>query len=189
MGQTKTVQTGTICANHSQTKRPLWSFDYALDFNARPKIADVLMNSFKDLKLSQEEKANLTCHCRQELHFYRSLSAHELDPYISELIAKLQKFNRHHTHIKASGFGAVICMAAAFSGQLNNQKTKILFELSDVPLKLFPQDWINIQKLGPHISLDFLPSQNWLASMKSLTELPSYFPLPKSRKTVSKRVA
>jgi hypothetical protein len=191
MGQTKTVQTGTISANHSHSKQPIWSFDYCLDFQDRPRISDVLMSTFKDLKLSQEEKINLTCQCREELHFYRSLSADELAPYIEKLKKNIQKHGRHQSHIKASGFGAVICMAAIFSGELNSKKSKISFELSDVPLKLFPQDWINTQNLSPQISLEFMPSQTWLSTMKSLTELPSYFPMPKTAKRSSsaKRVA
>jgi hypothetical protein len=190
MGQTKTVQTGTIAANHSQSNRPLWSFDYCLDFNSRPKIADVLMSTFKNLKLSQEEKANLTCLCREELHFYRSLSVQELAPYIEELKGKILKHNRHHSLIKASGFGAVICLAAVFSGDLNSKKSKIVFELSDVPLKLFPKEWISTQNIGSHISIEFIAGESWLASMKSLTEQPSYFPaLKPSKISPGKRVA
>ena len=45
---------------------------------------------------------------------------------------------------------------------------------------------MNTLKLGAPLSMDFIPSQNWLATMKSLTELPSYFPVQKAKKAINK---
>lgn len=180
---------GTIEATTHAKSNHRWQLDFELTPKEAPNLDNTLMTNFKDLDLAPEEKRVLTFQCREELFCYRHINFRDVEPFVRELIAKLNHRSRKKITLNASDMGAFICLAAAYSGEIRSD-VKLTLELSDLPLKLFPVEWVKIPKMGRNISIHVGPFQTWMGEIKSLTEFPTHLPVNKqARSTNAKKVA
>ncbi|MCK6595581.1 MAG: hypothetical protein L6Q33_10300, partial [Bacteriovoracaceae bacterium] len=70
--------------------------------------------------------------------------------------------------VEASEYGAYICLAAAYSGKLPNNK-KIKFVLSSSPIALFPKSFIKSNELPNNCEIVYcIKSEHWFDEYESL---------------------
>lgn len=150
--------------------------------NKQPKMNEVLMVNFKKYHLTPQEKRNLSQKHRETILAYQSISTESLDQYVQKLLNLFEAKSEEVLHVKASDFGAFICLAAIFSHSFPVKK-KITFHLTSMPLSLFPKKWARNKKVAQNIEICFDEDVCWEGNFKSLTQAPPFLELPRSAKT------
>lgn len=166
----------TFCSNQ---KSKNLSFDVTP--NNSPQMKEILMVNFKKYHLTAEEKRNLSQKHREQILAYQSIPTQSLDPYVEKLLGLIKNKSGETLHIKASHFGAFICLAAIYSKIFPND-AKVVFHLTSLPLSLFPKKWAKTNKPSANISIVFEEDVCWEGSFRSLTQAPNYLDLPKASK-------
>lgn len=164
----------TFCTNQ---KPKNLSFDVTPSNS--PQMKEILMVNFKKYHLTPEEKRNLSQKHREQILAYQSIPTQSLDPYVEKLLGMIKSKSEQTLHIKASHFGAFICLAAIYS-KVFPADVKVVFHLTSLPLSLFPKKWAKTNKTSSNISIQFEEDVCWEGSFKSLTQAPTYLDLPKS---------
>lgn len=147
--------------------------------SSSPEMKEVLMVNFKKYHLTPEEKRNLSQKHREQIIAYQSISNQSLDPYVGKLLDLIKNKKEETLHIKASHFGAFICLAAIYSKSFP-ANSKVIFHLTSLPLSLFPKKWTKTNKLSSNVQIHFEEDVCWEGNFKSLTQAPNHLELPKS---------
>jgi hypothetical protein len=164
----------TFCSNQK-----LKNLSFDVTPSSAPEMKEVLMVNFKKYHLSPEEKRNLSQKHREQIIAYQSISNQSLDPYVEKLLGLIENKNSQTIHVKASHFGAFICLAAMYSKSFPTD-VKVVFHLTSTPLSLFPKKWNKTNKLSSNITIHFEHDVCWQGNFKSLTQAPTHLQLPKS---------
>jgi hypothetical protein len=131
-------------------------------------LADSMMASFENLKLTAEEKKQLSRSHRKMLNYYRHLNPFSLNMDAKKLIAEINQSKKNHFVIEANHYGAYICLAALYSGKLSQDK-KIEFILEKAPLALFPKAFMkSVPKSNHHHVVFNMTEDCWLSPFSSL---------------------
>ncbi len=157
-------------------QRPARSLKYDLP---SPKIsmADTLMSEFSHLGLSSDEKNKLSRQHREYFCSFKLLTEKDIKKSRQELIKMLKDFQNEALVIKASETGALICLAAIFSGQLP-QNTEWRFELEEIPLPFFPKELIKKSTAAQSFEISFKYHENGaLKPFPTLKKAPAYMGL------------
>ncbi len=137
-------------------------------------VAETLMSNFKDLNFSKKEKRALTQKHREKIQYFRNLTKDQMQSESHKLIQKLKNYQNSEITIQASEIGAYICLVAIFSGELP-KNTNWRFELSSVPLGLFPQSLVKDKNAGQERDISFILEEDcWLKPFKSLYQTPNH---------------
>jgi len=140
-------------------------------------FAETMMKQFTDLGLDQAEKMVLSIQHRKIICKYKSIDQKLLKKIgrdvFHAIAEKVQK--KVDVRIKASGIMAYFCVAAMYAGKLPKNK-HIVFELSAIPLTLFPKSLIKEMPNSPEI-IFFIERENWISPFKSLYQCPGYMNL------------
>lgn len=151
-----------------------------LSFDETPKSSvpmdQTFMRKFNMLKLTKEEKINLSTIDRQIIYYYRSIDCSKLEFLAKKFMEKISKLQERKISIRAENFGAYICLTSLFSGNLPQNKI-IHFELSNVPLSLFPKKLLPVSgienvEVGSHSVVFDYERDSWIAPFKSLHNCP-----------------
>lgn len=149
-------------------KRKLLEFEPSLK---NPDSFDsLLISQFDFIKLDKNEKRALSKNLRLRLYHYMTFSLFEMKRYKKELIKKIEQQKSHYILIEADEFGAYICMAALYSGELPEDK-EIDFHLTQSPFGLFPKELL-ISKNLHHNHRAYFESapDSWLGPFESLCD-------------------
>jgi hypothetical protein len=131
-------------------------------------MAETMMASFGHLKLTAEEKKNLSRTHRKMLNYYRHLCPFSLNGDSKKLIAEINASKETQIVIEANHYGAYICLAAHYSGKLDASK-KIEFILQKAPMALFPKAFMKAEpKINQHKITFRLSEDCWLSPFSSL---------------------
>lgn len=142
-----------------------------LPYETYPYESDLdrtMISSFGDIHLTKKEKQNLSRDLRIKLHGFKEINLFELTHYAHKLCQTINKLPGQHYSFSATEYGAFICLAALFSGELDSKKT-IEFNLGNAPICFFPKLLI---KTPPHKTHQFIFSEEskyWLSNFHSLT--------------------
>lgn len=137
-------------------------------------LSATLMNSFNDLGFTNEEKTKLTQEYRKHLRAYENVKNAEIRKAQRDLVSTLKKLKDESLVIKASDFGAFVCLAAIFSGDLPSN-VEWRFELEEFALPLFPKNLIKNKAACQsfEIALKYSP-ESWISLFPSLQKVPSF---------------
>ena len=131
-------------------------------------LTDSMMASFETLNLTAEEKKQLSRSHRKMLNYYRHLNPFSLNADAQKLITEINQSKQAHVIIEAHHYGAYICLAALYSGELSEDK-KIEFILEKAPLALFPKAFIKSEpKDCQHKVIFHLSEDCWLSPFSTL---------------------
>ena len=129
-------------------------------------ISESLMSCYSKLKLTAEEKRELSLNHRKIIHQYQCLDDQIILMYVDKFINALPN-SRKRIKIETSDFGSYICLAAIHSGKIPNE-LKISFELEDSPVELFPKKFIK-KALNSSSKVKFTYSEDsWVRPFKTL---------------------
>ena len=165
----KELHQGKIEFYPAQNKKK--AFKYNLEVPC-PEVSDTLMNQFRGLGLSEEEKRDLTLNHRKKIFFFQNLKTQQIVKNSNQFIKELKKYKDENLVIKASGEAAYICLAAIYSGKVPAH-TNWKFELSSVPLGLFPKELVKTEASRVDICLE-LQKDCWLKPFKTLYSAPKF---------------
>lgn len=127
-----------------------------------------MMSTFEYLKLSPEEKKQLSARHRRVLNNYRQINPFALNIDARELIEQIKKCKSSTLVIEAHDYGAYICLAALYSGKLPTDK-KIEFNFEGSPLALFPKSLLkNTPKSRGHKIVFRVGEDSWLSPFSTL---------------------
>lgn len=164
-----------------------------LEFNLKPKkpcFLDTLMENFKQLNFSNEEKIKLKQQFREWIWRYQEVGDNSFVKNRDQLIAEIQSHQKK-VYIHSEDFGSFLCLGAAFSGDLPDNVV-ISFHLESLPINLFPKKWIQAP-LPKNVNIEVENKINtWLDEFETLTNRPRHFIKEKSliiRNHVKKRSA
>lgn len=161
--------------NSDSKGKTLVSFDVTP--NSEPSVNQKLMCNFKEIGFSEVERRELSYKHREHICYYQNMDEKIISEYSEKLIAKINRSSGQKLLIKASDFGAYICLAAIFSGNLPTDKS-LRFELSSVPLSLFPKKLVHQQIQSLNHEVVFLLGEDcWIRPFKSLYHCPDYIQL------------
>lgn len=173
MGQQIHLEGQVKIFKHKNNRGKLGSSPFKLSVK-KPEIVDCLMSKFKNFNFSEKEKQLLSAKHRELICEYTQIKDNDLTKYSNKLIKELKKYKDEVITIKASDFGAFVCLAAIFSGKLP-QEQNWNFELSSTPVKLFPKSLVKDKFAAESYNVSFIvESDCWLKPFKSLSECPSY---------------
>ena len=131
-------------------------------------LADTMMASFENLKLTADEKKQLSRSHRKLLNYYRHINPFSLNMDAKKLILEINQSKQTHVVIEANHYGAYICLAALYSGKLSKDK-KIEFILEKAPLALFPKTLIKAEPKDRVHKVVFNVSEDcWLSPFSTL---------------------
>ena len=131
-------------------------------------LADTMMSSFENLKLSPDEKKQLSRTHRKLLNCYRHLNPFSLNMHAQKLIHEINHSKQTNIVVEANHYGAYICLAALYSGKLSEKK-HVEFILEKAPLTLFPKALIKSEpKASLHSAIFNLNEDCWLSPFSSL---------------------
>ena len=131
-------------------------------------LTDTMMSSFESLKLTPDEKKQLSRSHRKLLNYYRHLNPFSLNMDAQKLIHEINNSKQSHVVIEANHYGAYICLAALYSGKLSQSK-HIEFILEKAPLALFPKALIKSEPKDRFHKVVFNVSEDcWLSPFSSL---------------------
>lgn len=140
-------------------------------------MADTLMSEFSHLGLSHEEKNKLSRQHREYFCAFKLLREKDIKKSRQELIKLLKDFRNEALVIRASEAGALVCLAAIFSGQLP-QNVEWRFELEEIPLPLFPKELVKSCSAAQSFEISFKYKEGGaLKPFPSLKKAPSYLGL------------
>lgn len=126
-----------------------------------------MMVAFDYLNLSAEEKKQLSVGHRKILNYYRNVNPFNLNHDALELINQIKNCKNKTIFIKAYDYGAYICLAALYSGQLPTDK-QIEFHLEESPIALFPKSLIKKSPKDEHKVLFHIGEDCWLKPFSTL---------------------
>lgn len=154
-------------------KKPVKNIEF--EFQAKKlEMTEILMSHFSHLELSHEEKKNLTFKHRELIAQIENIPAKQIQKYSNALVNELKQFKNKSVTIKASHLGAYICLSAIFSGKVPVENDW-QFELSSVPLKLFPEMLVKENRAALSQSIHFQMEKDcWMKPFKSLYACPEY---------------
>lgn len=164
---------GKIQAHGLKSSNKTWVLPFDVSPSSTPSLHQTLMSNFKNLKLNDHEKRQLSQKCREEIVHYQNIQEEALLPYVEKLLASLHQSSQTELRIVAQDLGAFICLAAIYSGRLPQNKT-LIFELSDAPLSLFPKKWMREKKQSKTVEVHFQLQSSWLMSFQTLAKCPTY---------------
>lgn len=140
-------------------------------------MADTLMSEFSHLGLTSDEKNKLSRQHREYFCSFKLLTEKDIRKTRTELIRMLKDYSDEPLVIKASEAGALICLAAIFSGQLPNN-TEWRFELEEIPLPFFPKELIKKSSAAQSFEISFKYNEDGaLKPFPTLKKAPSYMGL------------
>lgn len=129
-------------------------------------FSESLMSCYTKLKLTPEEKRDLSLNHRKIIHQYQKLDDQVVLMYVDKFINALPT-SRKRIKIETSDFGSYICLAAIHSGKIP-EDLKISFELENSPVELFPKKFVK-KALNSKSKVKFTYSENsWVRPFKSL---------------------
>ncbi|WP_127718150.1 hypothetical protein [Halobacteriovorax sp. HLS] len=129
-------------------------------------LCDSLMSCYSNLKLTKEEKKELSIEHRKIIHQYQSLDDEVILKYVDKFINALP-ISKKKIKIETSDFGSYICLAALHSGKIP-QDLKLSFELEDSPVELFPKKFVK-KALTSDTDVKFTYNEDsWVAPFKTL---------------------
>jgi len=157
-------------------EKSIFSYDMEAD-KVEPSFEMTMMKEFNDLNLSHEEKILLSTEHRKIIYKYKSIKQNQLKKIGKEVFQTITEEVKKKVdiRIKAKGIMAYFCLAAIYSGKLPSNK-HIIFELSAIPLSLFPKDLVKKSTDLPEIVF-FIENENWISQFKSLYQCPKYMSL------------
>ncbi|MBT7611339.1 MAG: hypothetical protein HN576_16385 [Bacteriovoracaceae bacterium] len=137
-------------------------------------MAETFMTNFSDIELSEYEKQHLTQANRCELIHYKSITFAEVESFARQLLSNISSNHSEMISIKASGFGAYVCLAAITSQELpKNKKYQIVLE--GFPLMLYPKDLMKTKRATHNVEITYtIEEESWLNSFSSLTAAPDH---------------
>ncbi len=140
-------------------------------------IADTLMSEFSHLGLSSIEKNKLSRQHREYFCSFKFLKESEIKKMRAALVRDLKPFKDESLVISASEGGALICLAAIFSGELP-QNVDWRFELEELALPLFPKELIKNYSAAQSFEITFkYHEKGFIKSFPSLRKAPGYMGL------------
>jgi hypothetical protein len=130
-----------------------------------------MMNSFKNVCFTFEEKKKLSKAHRIDLFNYLNINLFELNKYANDLTSKINEIANSESEllIEASDYGAYICLAALFSGKIS-KKIKVSFKLVESPLGLFPDTLLKKNPTKNQTIFYNLNSDSWFNEFQTLCE-------------------
>lgn len=162
---------GKILFLSANTSRKATSLKYknpSFQISHNESITDTMMSSFEHLNFSTEEKKNLSRTHRKLLNSYRRINLFSLKLDAQKLINEINHSKQTHIKIEANDYGAYICLAALYSGNLPADK-KIEFILENAPLALFPKSLLKSEPTSNKHKITFrLNNDCWIRPFKSL---------------------
>ncbi len=137
-------------------------------------LCDMLMSEFAPLGLRTHEKRNLSLKDRQHLCRFSKLDGQDIRRHAERFLKTLSKLRPGtQVHVNAKDVAAYVCLAAIFSGDVP-EHVEIVFELSEVPVKLFPKELV-CAEMPANVDLSFIsPQDSWLNQFQSICEMPSH---------------
>jgi hypothetical protein len=141
-------------------RRTILNFDLPVKESS---FSDFLMSSHTGLRLTQEEKRELSLGHRRIIQQYLSLDQKTLlDEFVNALPS-----SKKNVKICTQDFGSYICLAAISMGKIP-EDLNVSFDLVDTPTELIPKKLY--KKLEQkNISVNFLYSEDsWVTPFKSL---------------------
>jgi hypothetical protein len=137
-------------------------------------MAETFMSNFCDMGLSEDEKQLLTQENRCELIHYRNITPEEIQYYVQQLLSNINSNHSEVIAIKASGFGAYVCLAALTFQELPKNK-QYQISLEGIPLMLYPKNLIKSKKATHNVEISYtIEEKSWLNSFASLTSAPDH---------------
>ena len=146
-------------------KKALMSYDTEV---MEVGFEQTMMSAFDFLNFSAEEKKHLSKRHRKVLSSYCHINPFALNSDAKELVDLISKCKSDILVIEARDYGAYICLAALYSGQLPSHK-KIEFHFENAPLALFPKSFLkNPPKHIKHKIVFNLAPDCWLKPFSTL---------------------
>ncbi len=143
----------------------LLKFEMAMFTN---DFSDTFMSNFRDLNLTEKEKKSLSRAHRDLIGQYKKISPFSLNKDKNNLLQAIESSKETSITIEASEYGAYICLAAAYSGKLPENK-KIKFVLSSSPIALFPKSFVKNEDLPNNCEIIYcIKSEHWFDNFESL---------------------
>ncbi len=137
-----------------------------------PFITESFMSQCKELPLNNKEKSTLTQNNRYELKFFKSIEEDDLGPVINDFVNGLKTYYGKPMVVEASSTGAFLCLAAILSGKLPKGQNWT-FELTDLPVAVFPENLIKSPDSLEHYHVNFQFHPNsWMNSFPTLKKAP-----------------
>ncbi len=166
--------------NHNGTPQA-FSFNAAI---SDPALCDLFMSEFAPLGLATHEKRELSRRDREQLCRFRNLDCDDVKKHAAKFIKTLNKVSPGATVvINASDVAAYVCLAVIYSGNVPSH-VQLQFELSDVPVKLFPKDLVTTS-MPDNVDINFCPLEDsWLNRFQSVCELPAHMESKSKRRHV-----
>ncbi|MCF8058808.1 MAG: hypothetical protein K9K67_05910 [Bacteriovoracaceae bacterium] len=166
-----------LCADIQVKKQGRKKVFKNIKFNLPEKeitIADTLMSEFSDLGFSTEEKNKLSRQHREYFCSFKSLKESEIKKMRTALVKDLLCLEDESLVICASEGGALICLAAIFSGELP-KNVDWRFELEDLALPLFPKELIKNCSAAQSFEITFkYHEKGFIKPFPSLRKAPGY---------------
>lgn len=164
---------GDIVLKKTGQNRSLRHLKFDLPEEKFPFTA-TLMSSFSSLNLSDEEKSKLTQDHRKYLCHFNYIQEKDLKKAQRELVLALKKLQNDSLVIRANEFGAYVCLAAIFSGELPTG-VDWRFELEEFALPLFPKNLVKNKHAGHLYEIALKYSSNgWVGPFPSLRKVPDF---------------
>lgn len=140
----------------------------AIQQKINESITDTMMSSFEALNFTSEEKKILSLSHRKLLNSYRQINLFSLKLDAQKLVNEINKSKLSFITIEAHDYGAYVCLAALYSGNLSDDK-KIEFILENAPLALFPKVLIKAESHSKKHKVSFRVNNNcWMRPFKTL---------------------
>jgi len=137
-----------------------------------PFITETFTSQLKELPLNSKEKKNLSQNNRYELKFFKSIEEDDLHGVIDDFVNGLKSYYGKPMVVEASSTGAFLCLAAILSGKLPENQNWT-FELTDLPVAVFPQNLIKSPSALDHFHINFQFHPNsWMNSFPTLKKAP-----------------
>ncbi|MBT6324417.1 MAG: hypothetical protein HOJ35_00455 [Bdellovibrionales bacterium] len=132
-------------------------------------LTEKFIYRFKSLKMCKNEKKKLSSHHREFLYGYKNIDINQINQFVDSLAKKIDMYQNSKINIKGNHVGALICLAYILSKKHNSNK-EITFELSMIPLRLFPKQLIpKTACKKENFQVRFLlEADNWILPFKSL---------------------
>jgi hypothetical protein len=156
---------GSIFSTEISNKRKIF-FKYQTS-SIENEFSSTMMCSFMELNLSSREKQKLSRHFRNELSTYKAINLFELNKHAGELCKAINNSEKNNICLEAHDYGAYVCLAALYSGKLSPKK-KIVFNLSNTPLALFPLEFMKKAPRANHKVSYLQNPDNWMTKFESI---------------------
>ena len=182
--KTTSLPAGIILLKSNANKeRPISQIRYSCP-EEELSLSELLLSNFEQLKLSGIEKRSITMQARSNIQFYSNLDFGILNDYAQEITSILNSSRAKHIIIESQGIGGFISLLALYSGEINASK-KVEFHMHDVPLSLFPKNWVKSKRvLCEHRFIHDINQGSWLAPLKTLYNRPHHCPLNLEQKSL-----